>query len=115
MSQNYKIKHIGINSTDEQQAREQVALLCDIFDLKVTEEGKVGIFVGTIFEVMKHNRRGAHGHIALQPEDVEEAMKELAAKGITFQEDTIRRDANGKIEFVYLQQEFFGFQVHLTT
>ena len=41
-------------------------------------------------------------------------MAELSQKGITFYEDTIRRDKDGKIIFVYLQQEFGGFSIHLT-
>ena len=41
-------------------------------------------------------------------------MAELAGKGITFYENTIRRDKDGKIIFVYLQQQFGGFAIHLT-
>lgn len=89
-------------------------MLCGIFNQEITKEGPTGIFCGTIFEVMKHSRRGAHGHIALQTEDVEAAMADLAQKGITFQEDTIKRDENGKICFIYLVQEFGGFSFHLT-
>lgn len=114
MSQNYKIKHIGINNPDGEQAQELAKLLCEVFDQTVASENNASIFVGAIFEVMKHSRRGAHGHIALQTEDVEAAMEDLAAKGIAFQEDTIRRGENGKIEFIYLREEFGGFQVHLT-
>ena len=64
---------------------------------------------------MKHDRRGAHGHVALQTDDVEAAMADLSAKGIGFQEDTIRRDEAGKIRFVYLEQQVAGFAFHLTT
>ena len=41
-------------------------------------------------------------------------MADLAKKGITFQEDTIRRNENGKIKFIYLQGEWGGFSFHLT-
>ena len=47
--------------------------------------------------------RGAHGHIALQTEDVEAAMADLADKGVTFDQDSIRRRADGKISVVYLE------------
>ena len=66
---------------------------------------------------MKYNdpvKRGIHGHIALQTEDVEAAMADLSAKGITFQEDSIKRDPQGRITFVYLEQQVGGFAIHLT-
>lgn len=111
----YRIKHIGINSADEAEARRTAALLCSIFGLQQTQETPVSFFLDEIFEVMKHDRRGAHGHVAMQTEDVEAAMAQLAARGITFEEDTIRRDESGRISFVYLHGEFAGFQFHLTT
>ena len=110
----YRIKHVGINNKTDRQARELADKLCEIFGLEQVSESAASIFAGDIFEVMKHSRRGTHGHLALQTEDVEAAMAELAQKGITFYEDTIRRDKDGKIIFVYLQREFGGFSIHLT-
>ena len=114
----YSIKHIGINNPDEPAAQGLTDLLCHLFGLERTRETPTAIFAGTIFEVMKSHKpatRGVNGHIGLQTDDVEEAMADLAAKGITFQEDTIRRDENGKVNFVYLEQQFGGFAIHLTT
>ena len=98
----YTIKHVGINHRDEDEAQSTAETLC-------------ALFAGEIFEVMKHDRRGAHGHVALQTDDVEAAMADLRAKGIGFQEDTIRRDEAGRIRFVYLEQQVAGFAFHLTT
>lgn len=111
----YRIKHIGINTGNEAEAYALADLLCAIFCQKRGKETKNNVFVGDIFEVMKHSKRGTHGHIALQTADVEAAMADLSAKGITFQEDTLRRDEAGNVNFVYLAQEFAGFAVHLTT
>ena len=44
---------------------------------------------------------------------IAQAKEYLAAKGITFQEDTIKRNEEGKITFVYLQQQVAGFAFHL--
>jgi len=41
-------------------------------------------------------------------------MADLAAKGITFQADSIKRDKEGKVSFVYLEQQVGGFAIHLT-
>ncbi len=111
----YRIKHVGINNETGQQARALADELCEVLGLEQISESSSSIFAGEIFEVMKHSNRGIHGHLALQTEDVEAAMAELAGKGITFCENTIRRDKDGKIIFVYLQQQFGGFAIHLTT
>lgn len=114
MESKYSIKHIGINNTTDVQAQALANRISSVFCLERTSESPTSIFVGSIFEVMKHNRRGALGHIAIQTPNVELAMADLAKKGITFQEDTIRRDQDGRIIFVYLNQEFGGFAIHLT-
>ena len=103
----YTIKHVGINHRDEDEARSTAETLCALFGLEISQETPAALFAGEIFEVMKHDRRGAHGHVA--------AMADLSAKGISFQEDTIRRDEAGKIRFVYLEQQVAGFAFHLTT
>ncbi len=109
----YRVAHIGINTAGEKEAQELAGLLCNAFCQEAGEENESHLFAGNIFEVMKHSRIGAHGHIALQADDVEAAMEDLSSKGVTFQEDTVRRDENGKITFIYLEQEFGGFQIHL--
>ena len=111
----YRVAHVGINTESAEEAKALTELLCGLFCQEPTGEGPNNIFAGDIIEVMKHSRRGKHGHVALQTEDVEAAMADLAEKGITFREETIRRDENGHIRFVYLVQEFGGFAFHLTT
>jgi len=110
----YKLKHIGINCADAKEAYDLNATLCKTFNLTPGADRATNIFAGTIFEVMKNTKRGKCGHIALQVKDVEAAMKDLAAKGYSFQEDSILRDEQGKIRFVYLQQQLGGFAIHLT-
>ena len=110
----YRVAHVGINTENNEAAQALADVLCGLFGQEKNNDTPNNVFVGSIFEVMKHTRRGVHGHIALQTDDVEAAMADLAAKGITFQEDTIRRNAEGKIRFIYLQQQFGGFSFHLT-
>lgn len=110
----YRVAHVGINTQNSEEAYALVDILCDIFCQERKKDLPNNVFAGDIFEVMKHSRRGVHGHIALQTDDVEAAMADLASKGITFQEDTIRRDENGKIRFIYLKEQFGGFEIHLT-
>ena len=113
----YTVKHVGINAADEAEARATTELLCHLFNVEISREvPNVSYFTDPLFEIMKytnHETRGVHGHIGLQTDDVEAAMADLAAKGITFQEDTIKRSEDGKITFVYLQQQVAGFAFHL--
>jgi len=113
----YKLKHVGINAADEAEARATAELLCHLFNVEINKEvPKVSFFTDPLFEIMKytnHETRGVHGHIGLQTDDVEAAMADLASKGNTFQEDTIKRNAEGKPTFVYLTQQVAGFSFHL--
>ena len=111
----YTVAHVGINNENSEEAYALLDVLCHLFNIEANRDKPNTVFAGDIFEVMKHSRRGKHGHIGLRTDDVEAAMADLAEKGITFQEDTIRRDENGKIIFAYLVQEFGGFAFHLTT
>lgn len=110
----FSLKHIGINTADSAAAKELSARLCDIFGLTPGHENDTHIFAGGLFEVMKHNNLGTYGHIALQTENVEDAIVYFAQKGIGICEETIRKDNNGTIVFAYLKLEIGGFAVHLT-
>ncbi len=114
MAVTYRLKHVGINCENEAEAKKLVSLLCHLFNMETGHENDTHTFVSTAFEVMNHNQIGTHGHIALQTDDVEAAMKDLASKGITFKENTIRRNEEGKITFIYLDGDIAGFSFHLT-
>ena len=75
MAVTYRLKHVGINCENEAEAKKLVSLLCHLFNMETGHENDTHTFVSTAFEVMKHNQIGTHGHIALQTDDVEAAMK----------------------------------------
>ena len=110
----FRIKHIGIRTDSTEEAASTAALLAALFDLPGTHETPAAVWAGDLFEVMRSDKRGARGHVAMQTDDVEAAMEALRAKGIGFQEGTVRRNEEGKIVFVYLDKEIAGFQFHLT-
>ena len=109
----YRIKHVGINHPDAQTALDAAKRLCDLFDLQPADETATHIFAGSLFEVKKVCTRGIYGHIAMQTDDIEAAIEHLKKKGIGIQEDTIRRNEEGRIKFVYLDLEISGFAFHL--
>jgi len=113
----YTLKHIGFNTPDDPSAQALTDTLCHLFHVEHGRETPVSLFTDSMFEIMKYTdpvKRGEHGHIALQTDDVELAMADLAAKRITFQADSIKRDKEGKVSFVYLEQQVGGFAIHLT-
>ncbi len=109
----FRIKHVGIRSDSAEEAMQVAGLLAALFDLTIRQTD-TATWAGDLFEVMNSDKRGARGHVALQTDDVEGAMEALRAKGIGFLEDTVKRNEEGKITFVYLDTEIAGFQFHLT-
>lgn len=110
----YRIAHIGLNHPDEEKALDTVQRLSTAFDLECNGETATHIFAGDLFEVKKNCEKGTLGHIALQTDDIEAAALHLKEKGIAIRENSIRRTADGKISFVYLDLEIAGFAFHLT-
>ena len=106
-----ELKHIGINSDDEDQAEKTAKTLCAIFDLEF-KPGNSSIFAGKEFEIMKSRGKGTHGHIAISTWDVDRAVYHLSRAGASFDESTRTRDDKGS-KFIYLEGEFGGFAIHL--
>ena len=111
----YRIKHIGIRTDSPEEARQLAVILSALLDLGEVNETPIACWAGSLFEVMNSDARGQRGHVALQTEDVEAVMAHMQAKGVEFDEKSIRRDETGRICFVYLKLELAGFQFHLTT
>ena len=108
----FHIRHVGMNCEDAKAAEALSGLLGRTFNLRQSPREKC-IFAGTLFEIMKTPFKGTKGHIAIGTADAERAYHYLKHQGVAFAEDTIGRDANGRISVVYLQGEFGGFALHL--
>lgn len=109
----FELKHIGINSTSDEEAKKTASLLDAIFGFG-TREIPVSYFVGP-FEVMKGQDRGKNGHIAIATYDVDRAIYHLTQRGYAIDETSIVRNPAGKATFAYLADEFLGFAIHFTT
>ncbi len=108
----YKVKHVGINSSNATQATGVANRISTLFDLEV-KDGKNSLFASSDIEVMKAPFKGRCGHIAIGVDSVEDAMLELGDKGVTFDENTMKKDAQGDIIAIYLDEEIGGFAFHL--
>ena len=110
---NFRIKHVGINSKDEAEAKKTATLLCSIFDFDYNDT-ELSVFTGSAVEVMKFMGRGSLGHVAIGADNVDRAEYYLRQRGFSFDESTRRVDAAGRTTFLYLSDEIGGFAFHLT-
>ena len=110
---NFRIKHVGINSKDEAEAKKTATLLCSIFDFDYNDT-ELSVFTGSAVEVMKFMGRGSLGHVAIGADNVDRAEYYLRQRGFSFDESTRRVDASGRTTFLYLKDEIGGFAFHLT-
>ena len=106
-----ELKHIGINSENEEEAAKTAKTLCALFGLEY-KPGNSSIFAGKEFEIMKSKGRGTNGHIAIAAWDVDRAIYHLSRNGASFDESTRSADEKGT-KVIYLEGEFGGFAIHL--
>ena len=107
----FEIKHVGINCEGE-EAKRTADRFSSVFGFPQTEL-PISYFCGQGIEVMKSVGRGRMGHIAIMTWSVQRAMAYLERNGVKLDYSTLRLDAKGKPDFIYLEQEFGGFAVHL--
>lgn len=107
------IKHVGINTTGADAATAEADKLAALFGV-ASDEKEQSIFVNNLFEVMKFDGRGTHGHIAIQTNYIERAIYHLEKRGFAFDEESKLYDANGNLVLIYLKDEIGGFGIHLS-
>lgn len=108
---NFSLLHIGVNSGDESEAKASANLFASMFSLPISEAAG-SFFVGDMLEVMKYPFIGAHGHIAIQTNNIDRAMAYFEKSGFTFRKENIMIDKRGVIA-AYFTQEIGGFAIHL--
>lgn len=108
----FGIKHIGINSENEEEARRVADLFTRIFGFGQLET-PISYFCGKGVEVMKYDGEGRLGHIAVATNYMNRAMAYLERNGIELDYDSVMLDEKGNIKLIYLKQDFGGFAVHL--
>jgi len=107
----FEFAHLGINEEDEDKALNSANLLSHLFYLPI-KEGTSSVFAGSAFEVIKNRYLGEHGHIAIVTKDIHRAITYLEMKGISILPET-KKEKEGKLKAVYLDQEVSGFALHL--
>lgn len=108
----FSIVHVGMDNDDAETAVAEAKKLSVLLGLPIERESEKGMFCGP-FEVQKRRVRGAHGHIALGTLNVERAKWHLEQRGFTFDESTATYAPDGRMKFIYMNEEVCGFAFHL--
>lgn len=108
----FGLRHVGINSKDEEESSATASLFERIFGLKKEDRGGA-YFAGEIIEVMKKPFYGVHGHIAISTADAGCAARYLESCGVKLNWNSAGYNPDGRLRVVYLQDEIGGFAVHI--
>lgn len=108
----FSLAHIGINCDNGSEAESVAKLFCMAFGLEY-KPGNSSIFAGTAVEVMKTKFYGKNGHIGFSTNSAHRAAAYLRRQGIRLNEESARYDDKGRLQFIYLAEEFGGFGVHI--
>lgn len=108
----YRFAHVGINPVPGQGMEDGAAFFSGAFGFPSFDVGTSVIVAGPM-ELLKAPGPGRNGHLGIETEDVEEAIRDLAEKGFSIEESTLTYRSDGLIQSVYLKEEFCGFAVHL--
>ncbi len=110
---NLRVVHIGINSDNAAEAMADAEKLSLLMGMPLNRDSDKGVFVGNEFEVLKSFIRGAKGHIAVGTANVDRAKWHLEQRGFTFDESTATFTPDGRMKFIYVQDDIAGFAFHL--
>ncbi len=108
-----EIGHIGINHENNAEAKKTANLLATLTGKPIERETEKSMFVTNQFELMNSKGPGACGHIGVLTNNVERAIYHLGKRGITFNEESATFNSDGTRKFIYLNDEFGGFKIHL--
>ena len=109
---NFHVAHVGFNQSSKAAADNTAQRLSAVLGLSAQAFDK-STFAGTLFEVMHAPFHHAKGHVAIGTRDATRAYHFLKRRGVKFFEDTVTRDADGRVIAAYLQDDFDGFALHL--
>lgn len=109
----FSFAHVGLNCDTPERAGSCADQLAAMFSLAGTE-GSSSIFTAERrIELMKKPFYGQNGHLGFFTNSVERALFQLERRGFHVMEESVRRDASGRMQSAYLQESVNGFAVHV--
>jgi len=108
----FRLAHVGINHENAQDAMDNASQIAELFGF-ATIGYPTATFGGPVAECMHQAKYGTHGHVGIATHSIPRAMAYLAAKGVEFDPNSIKRDAAGNIICIYFKQQIGGFAWHI--
>lgn len=105
---NFEFLHMGISTTDENEARRDAIMLGSLFNMDI-RKAPTSYYIGNFIEIMKGPNMN---HLGLSVNNVERTVAYLKNKGINIVESSKKYD-NGVLTLVYLENEVAGHKVHI--
>lgn len=112
ISLGFELAHVGINADGEEDAVSTAQTIADIFRLQPRHMNSA-VFAGTAVEAVKENGWGQKGHVGFFTNSIPRAMAYFGSKGISLNEESIKRDKAGQITCIYLKEDIAGFAFHV--
>ena len=112
ISLGFELAHIGINCDSEDSASENAGIISEIFRMQPRFMNSA-VFAGSAVEAVKSGGLGTNGHIGFYTNSINRAIAYFEAMNIPLNKDGIKRNKNGEITCVYLQDEVNGFALHV--
>lgn len=108
--QGFEFAHIGLNNENQAEADKAIDML-SVFGFEV-KRGASSAFVSSSIEVLPKMFYGKLGHIGFRCNDIERVLYYLSSKGFSVKEESVQKDAKGKIKVAYINEEIAGFAIH---
>jgi len=112
ISLGFELAHVGINNDTPEIAQDGARRMGEVFRMPV-KVGNSSTFTAKAVEFMHTNFYGTRGHIGFFCNSLPRALAYYRNQGIAVREESIRKDASGKMVSFYLQDEINGFAVHV--
>lgn len=112
VSLGFELAHIGINCGNEDRATDVAENISEIFKMQPRYMNRA-VFAGSAVEAVKSNGLGTHGHIGFYTNSINRAIAYFDSINIPLNKDGIKRNKNGEITCIYLQDEVGGFALHV--
>lgn len=108
----FSVVHVGINTENPEAAAKAAGFFHTFLGFPLRDQSN-SIFASEGIEIMKFLGMGTKGHIGIGTNTLLRGIAYLERQGITFNQDSLKRDDKGNMTLIYLKDEIAGFAVHL--
>lgn len=114
ISLGFELAHVGINCGSEDNATNVAETIADVFRMEPRYMNSA-VFAGKAVEAVKFDGWGKHGHVGFFTNSMPRAIAYFESRGITLNEESIKRNKAGEITCIYIKDDIGGFAFHVVS